>query len=387
MQSKSRLRCPWGRDNVDLSGRPVSKEEKVWIVNEFLRGSKTASNIAKRYKLKDGTVRQWVHRFSNGARLTSGSTAGAPVRVSEEYMDLLKMQVIDHKVEHGVDMGTEEFYEKMHEAAIRTSQETCNKLQAQVKPMSRTTRMRYMALHEIHTGGAEVGTHARQAACAKVRHAVSFAVGQSIMVPITDYRLLLNADGTAFRIQDRDDSIDVVYIGPRADHDGSLKAAAPTGSNDIGAYFVKYMLVISAGGFTGSPVFVIQDDRMDKEVIDIYQSSHLGLAPVAGSKGYVVFMKSRAGNEKYFEWLMSTMVIEFINHIKEMCEIPADDHVYFQLDGEPIQLEVFKSTSMRSFLKANNISIGKSCASSTEIEQPCDIGDIGKGCTPPLQAH
>ena len=45
---------------------------------------------------------------------------------------------------------------------------------------------------------------------------------------------------------------------------------------------------------------------------------------------------------------------------------------WFQLDGEPVQIEVYNDPEMIQKLHDQNIVIGKPSASTSEITQPCD---------------
>ena len=50
----------------------------------------------------------------------------------------------------------------------------------------------------------------------------------------------------------------------------------------------------------------------------------------------------------------------------------ANEGVWFQLDGEPIQIKVYENDDVLSVLNEHNISIGKLPASTTEMTQACD---------------
>jgi hypothetical protein len=51
---------------------------------------------------------------------------------------------------------------------------------------------------------------------------------------------------------------------------------------------------------------------------------------------------------------------------------------WFQLDGEAIQIRCYQSQDVLKNLSEQHIVVGKSAASTTQITQPCDIGDCFK---------
>ncbi len=58
--------------------------------------------------------------------------------------------------------------------------------------------------------------------------------------------------------------------------------------------------------------------------------------------------------------------------------LPANSETFVQMDGEKVQIDVYKSPEILEALKNNNIHICKSPASTTEILQPCDAGNCFK---------
>jgi hypothetical protein len=51
---------------------------------------------------------------------------------------------------------------------------------------------------------------------------------------------------------------------------------------------------------------------------------------------------------------------------------------FLQIDGEDVQLKAFLDKDIRQLLCENNIAVGKSAASTAEIEQECDHGNVLK---------
>jgi hypothetical protein len=73
-------------------------------------------------------------------------------------------------------------------------------------------------------------------------------------------------------------------------------------------------------------------------------------------------------------------MIPLVNDVRDIQGwTPEDSFVFIQMDGEDIQIKCYFEDVVRQILKSNNIEIGKSAASSTEITQACDSGNIFKG--------
>ena len=52
---------------------------------------------------------------------------------------------------------------------------------------------------------------------------------------------------------------------------------------------------------------------------------------------------------------------------------------WFQLDGEPEQIAIYSKPAVLKILEENNVLVGKQSASTTEVQQPCDVGNCFKG--------
>jgi hypothetical protein len=55
---------------------------------------------------------------------------------------------------------------------------------------------------------------------------------------------------------------------------------------------------------------------MNKDEIDVYKISSLGIGSDLNADGYVIFYESRACNIKFYEWLNKSILIPFIFMIK-----------------------------------------------------------------------
>ena len=102
---------------------------------------------------------------------------------------------------------------------------------------------------------------------------------------------------------------------------------------------------------------------MSKEDIDVHVVFGLGNGIGLGSKGYVVFSKTRCANLKFYQWFNTTILLEFIKDLKAFRNLPFESITWFQLDGEAIQIECYQSANMLEALRENNnVVIGKPAA-------------------------
>ena len=250
---------------------------------------------------------------------------------------------------------------------------------SQVKFPSRSTiNNRLEAELSIHTSNAENTTDARAVAVADVRNAVSFAAMNQLMSPLVNPHLILNADATQFTVGDTGaDNQQVKYCGKRGTQ--PLKVQPIKQNNGIVKYSIKYLLLISAAGYQADPVYILADDNMGLNDLDVQRVAGLGIGTDIGNSGYVVFCKTRCCNIAFYDWFNRYILLPFIEKIKENFGIDEAAPAWFQLDGEPEQIAIYSKPAILKLFKENNVLIGKQCASSTEIEQPCDIGNCFKG--------
>jgi len=112
---------------------------------------------------------------------------------------------------------------------------------------------------------------------------------------------------------------------------------------------------------------------MESNDIDVYEASGMGTSTDAVSKGYIVFLPTRGCNKAFYEWLNKSILIPFVVAIKStLGEEYANYVTWFQLDGEPIQINVYEQDDVIEALNQHNITVGKLPASTTEITQAAD---------------
>ena len=88
----------------------------------------------------------------------------------------------------------------------------------------------------------------------------------------------------------------------------ALKVLPESGDGGL-RYSIKYYALIAAFGFASDPIFVLADNGMDREALDVHEVKGLGIANSMTDKGYVVFCSSRLGNRAFFRWFVIIILI------------------------------------------------------------------------------
>ncbi len=126
-------------------------------------------------------------------------------------------------------------------------------------------------------------------------------------------------------------------------------------------------------------IYVVSDARMNAKDLDTYTVQGLGVGSGVEDYGYVIFCKKRTGNTALYSFINEHVLVPLINNIRDNFSLSVENHpASVQMDGEKIQIDIYKHSSVLNLLKNNNINVYKSPASCTEIFQPCDVGSCFK---------
>ena len=159
-------------------------------------------------------------------------------------------------------------------------------------------------------------TEARIKACNDVKNAVSFCAMNHLKESVVPPELNFNVDFTQFN--------------PTAADGTKIKAKVCGDTKGITlksqllkSYFIKWFALVSSSGIANDPLFVVADDHMDPEKIDVHVVPGLSLStPVCGS-GTVVFCCSRSCNQKFFHWWFIERLISFVSSSTMLLQRPA----------------------------------------------------------------
>ena len=86
------------------------------------------------------------------------------------------------------------------------------------------------------------------------------------------------------------------------------------------------------------------------------------------AKGWlVVFCKRRGCNVEFYNWLNKSFIVPNVMKLRSAYDLSDDDIAWFQLDGEPKQIECYESESMQQHMTESDIVCGKPAASTTSV--------------------
>jgi len=145
---------------------------------------------------------------------------------------------------------------------------------------------------------------------------------------------------------------------------------------------VKYFCLGSAAGFVANPVLIVACPSMKEDECACHEVPGLSGHNGSGGKGWLVCMKTRTPNAKFFDWFIRVVVIPFVEEQRANFDLYLDTekkqgkHALMMLDGEQIQLNLFDDERLRKALLDAHIHCIKGPASTTGRLQPLDVGFV-----------
>ena len=257
---------PNGIKNLDV--RLLSSVQKNWLGDCIKFGHITPQNLNKITSIKLRTLQRYGQMRADGCQMIR-SGPGQPKAYEDEDIEELKKFVADD----GVCKNDFQINQKVEELYRNRAKHVKNRLRTRVMCSSKTIRVTFKKA-SIRRGRAEVLTTARKIAIADKWNTVSFAAMNHLMSRVTERDLVLNMDSTQFRVgRVSDGSIEVSFVKEQRSNKKALKVDEPGQQSDGSmAFYIKYYLLMSAGGFTSDPIYVVADDKMKADEIDISMS-------------------------------------------------------------------------------------------------------------------
>ena len=371
--------CPFGRRPISLQGRKLSAVEKTWLADRVLDETYSLNALSILYEVSKHSLKYWVKSRRNGK--TIHDAAGKPTLLTPEGMERLKKRMTSSMYK----MPTKEFQQAVYEERMEDARNEGKSPEAVEKPSRKALKRLEIELN-VQTKKAEYTTEARAKATASLRNGVSQAVMSSwalnkIGVPELK---LFNADGTSVTVGAVGSEFSEVKVikverdGPSEEEEKkSFNQVIPQkGEKTWGLYTIKAYVLINAAGYVFDVVYVIQDESMDAKDMDKYRVAGLGISTGLGNQGYIVFMKSRCGNEAFYKWITTEYINNAIDAIHKDFPEVVDMPSMLKIDGEPIQLSPFALSEVQHSLAQKNTYVGKSPHSCTAIYQECDCNNI-----------
>jgi hypothetical protein len=226
---------------------------------------------------------------------------------------------------------------------------------------------------------ADVTTLARDQAEQDIRSAMAFAALCATLCPITPPPLLINVDATQFNVGGQDGGKRKVVVSKNAPRRNLKVLPDPKNKRQL-AYYIKYYLLIDAEGTRGDPIYILANELMGVEEIDVYEVRELASSTSRHDTAYVVFMHSRVPNKAFYRWFNKDVLIPFVEDQRSKLKEDAPNKVaLFTLDGENNQIEVIEELQEKERVEKAHIIVAKPPYSTTQITQPCDVGNAFRG--------
>lgn len=144
--------------------------------------------------------------------------------------------------------------------------------------------------------------------------------------------------------------------------------------DDMGLYIKVYNQVASNG--TAAPmVSVIACQDMEDEEFAYFKMAGLSATTDASCYMWVCMVKSRGGNDAFYQWFIANSVLPFIDLCRENCGVE-NSKVLYSTDGEEIQLRNF--LDQREQFSARLVSLMKHSASCSALTNALDCGNPHK---------
>jgi len=136
-------------------------------------------------------------------------------------------------------------------------------------------------------------------------------------------------------------------------------------------------MVFSDGGSLAPPIFIVADDNIAPEEIDVKEIPSLGIGTDISHKGHLVFCKTRSSCSKFCTWMFQSIILPYVQQIR-LKNLDDDSTCWFTLDGESKQiLPMMTNECQQSFLD-NSIVVTKPPGSTSHVTQPADAGNVFK---------
>jgi hypothetical protein len=347
----------------------MSLEEKRWVANEHILSGKLIIKLSARFSIAVSTIQTWVTKVLKG--ITQHETAGQPPRLLKRKQE----EVFDGITGQEFQKRTPAFVKDINAKAKET-----NILRGipsgLAKPVSRRTMGKYEKKFVTKTANADKATVARAEARQDVRNAVSFAVMNALVVPMTSPELIINADATQYTVGGGVDNTQVKYCG---EIKGPIKTLPEKMDGGLTSYFIKHYATINALGFSSDPVYIASDDSMGVEDFDVHSVQGLSNSTDPRAKGYLCFMNTRTPNAAFYEWYMRSVLVPFVLMLRTVHDLDVSVPAWFQIDGEAEQLSPYETGALQELLRETNIIVGKLPGGTTSWTQALDKGEYFRG--------
>ena len=383
LDNKMDLRNRPSRHNRELDVNLLSSDDKIWLGEQHVDEKVSIPDLQAKFGIAKRTLEKYAMLVRKKVMPHIGN--GRPIEIDETNMKWLADQI-------SVDRYNirESEYDKQVVIAVKNTCLSRGVAYSQHSSLSRNTLKAIDDRIQAVTKNAEVSTSARKVACEDIRNMVSFAAMNHFIDSQTNGSGLLkcNVDATCYTVGNKMNKIAKVKVIKGSNKkDVSIKTAPLPEEKSDGLFTVKCYILIFAEGHFANPIYIIENKNMDVDTYDTHIVPGLGIhANIENDFGFIVFTRDRSLTSSFYEWFLQAVLVPQITLIRHHFQCP-QEKCFLQLDGEAVQISCFFEEPTIQLMAENNIFVGKSAASTTEIQQPCDRGNLFKASKMVVKHH
>jgi hypothetical protein len=150
---------------------------------------------------------------------------------------------------------------------------------------------------------AQLTTKARAEAEQDRRNLLSFAV---LVAAIASAEIcsafVLNADATQFNVGGQSSKRLTKMMKKESTRKNKRVVTSKDTTQNQTVYYIKYYHLISADGVAGPPVYILAEEYMPTDDIDVYEQRTLAAGGAQHGTAYVAFMESWVPNKEFYRW-------------------------------------------------------------------------------------
>lgn len=295
-----------------------------------------------------------------------------PALISPEHRQEV-LNLVDKTSNTGILLSKAKYQKKVQAAADATSNDE-NKCP---NPLKKGYIRKFTRSAGVSSVNAEVIDSAHLAALKDPRHAASHAAMMHHLHNSAPLGLFFNMDKTSFEMRKDDQAIKPAVI--RGKRPKSVKCDDPYSSGPRGNSVVHLYVLANDGGKVADMVYVVKDNTMPVDAIDVYETPMLDGTVGVGASAYLLFVGASSPNkDEALHWQFTNIVVPFINQVRKRLGKHATTTASLTVDGDPRQLQVITSEFIQDAFKTAHILASKTPASCTPLFQPLDVGNLFK---------
>ena len=158
----------------------------------------------------------------------------------------------------------------------------------------------------------------------------------------------------------------------KLEDDDNTPMTAPEGPGKSIRIGIKWYAIINAAGKSGPFVFLFEDPDLPAEDFSVFEVPGLCLNDASDAFGYVCFTKTRAGNSKFYNWLIGDIIAPWLVAQRTLRSKKMNSPAVITCDGEDVQILEFAEPALVKTLNDCNIMQGKSSAVCSGNSQQLD---------------